>query len=757
MIISSQTPRSLFCLLLFAAVFGSLPLQAATTLDWSPTAGTTAWATGSNWVGGASPTSDLTTHIARFNQTGYTNQPNYGTTSINGLIFGDGSTSSAATTLSGTTLSLGNGGITVNANAGAITLDGAITLGANQTWSNHSANTLTVNASITGSNLTKAGTGTVTFTGASSINTNLIINGGGAVNISGASAIWSGVPNLTMGSGSSGNTLTISGGATLTTYQVLIANNNFNNNTVTATGSGTTWTIGYNSDFFDRGTGNTFNIQAGAAVTSSAINYFGYFSNATSNSILVDGASSVWNTSTLDLANQGSSNTITISNAGTINTNGGVTLGVNGAASNNSVTITGTGSSWKLNNNNLSVGGGSGNAINVSSGGDLNNINTLTLGGTNAALNLGNGTGISTTSMNLVNLSAASSRLNFNSGRLTARQNGALVQGAGEIVLNGAAYVSTTFAASTITNVISGAGSLTKEGAGQLTLSGASTYTGATIISAGTLQIGNGGTSGSLSTSSAITNNATLVFNRSNTVAQGTDFASVIDGTGAVTQAGGGALVLTGANTYSGATTVSSGSIVANNTSGSATGSGALVVNSGSVLSGTGRVNTGTNAITLNGTLTLGDTTLGSVVRTDLELGTTGGSGITLGATGVMQFDLFSGAGSGDNTASLTANDLLILYGDISLLSGASLLIDNPNNMSAWAIGDQWRLWDVTNAGTRSGSFALANIIAPLLSGGGMEWSFNSNTGILSIVPEPGRATLLFLGLCAALFRRRRP
>ncbi len=559
-----------------------------------------------------------------------------------------------------------------------------------------------------------------------------------------------------MGSNSSGNSLTISGGATVSTYLTLIAGAAFNNNTVTVTGAGTTWAIGYNSDFFDRGTGNTFNIQAGAAVTSSAINYVGYYSNAISNSILVDGASSIWNTSTLDLANQGSSNTITISNAGTINTNGGVTLGVNGASSNNSVTITGTGSSWKLNNNNLSVGGGSGNTINVSSGGDLNNINTLTLGGTNAALNLGNGTGISTATVNLVNLSAASSRLNFNSGRLTARQNGALVQGAGEIVLNGAAYLSTTFAASTITNKISGAGSLTKEGVGQLTLSAANTYSGTTTISAGTLQIGNGSTTGSLSTSSAITNNATLVFKRSNTVTQGTDFASTISGSGAMTQAGSGALVLTGANDYTGTTTVSSGSLVANNTSGSATSSGGIVVNADTLLSGTGRVNTGSNAITLNGTLTIGDTTLGTAVRTDLELGTTSGSGITLGATGSMRFDLFSGAGAGDNTASLTASDLLILYGDVSLLSGSTLLIDNPNNMSAWAIGDQWRLWDVTNAGTRTGSFALANIIAPLLSGGDKSWSFNSDTGILSIVPEPGRATLLLLGLCGMLGRRRR-
>ncbi len=75
------------------------------------------------------------------------------------------------------------------------------------------------------------------------------------------------------------------------------------------------------------------------------------------------------------------------------------------------------------------------------------------------------------------------------------------------------------------------------------------------------MQIGNGGTSGSLATTSTITNNATLAFNRSNTVTQGTDFAIVISGTGAVTQAGSGSLVLTGANTFTGTITISNGTL----------------------------------------------------------------------------------------------------------------------------------------------------------------------------------------------------
>ena len=115
---------------------------------------------------------------------------------------------------------------------------------------------------------------------------------------------------------------------------------------------------------------------------------------------------------------------------------------------------------------------------------------------TNSMFNLGNGTGISTaavgfTGLTAVSLNAASARLNINSGRLIAGANGALVSGAGEVVLNGAAFLSTVQAGSTITNLISGVGGLTKEGSGLLTLSNTNTYFGDTTVSLGTLSISN--------------------------------------------------------------------------------------------------------------------------------------------------------------------------------------------------------------------------------------------------------------------------
>ena len=119
--------------------------------------------------------------------------------------------------------------------------------------------------------------------------------------------------------------------------------------------------------------------------------------------------------------------------------------------------------------------------------------------------------------------------------------------------------------AGTITNYSSGnktaVTAQTKNGPGTWILIGSNTYTGSTTITAGTLQIGNGGPTGSLSPASAITNNGTLVFNRMGSATQGIDFAPAIAGTGTLTQAGSGTLVLNGNNTYSGPTSVISGTL----------------------------------------------------------------------------------------------------------------------------------------------------------------------------------------------------
>src|SRR5262249_1201215 len=111
--------------------------------------------------------------------------------------------------------------------------------------------------------------------------------------------------------------------------------------------------------------------------------------------------------------------------------------------------------------------------------------------------------------------------------------------GAGATLTTGGDNTSTTF--SGVIQDGAGMTGLTKAGTGTFTLTGDSTYTGGTTISAGTLQLGNGGTTGSVTGN--IVNNAALTFNRSDALT----YAGVISGTGTVTNSGAGTLTLTGA------------------------------------------------------------------------------------------------------------------------------------------------------------------------------------------------------------------
>ena len=156
------------------------------------------------------------------------------------------------------------------------------------------------------------------------------------------------------------------------------------------------------------------------------------------------------------------------------------------------------------------------------------------------------------------NLGAAETGITFNGGTLkygeafdTARQV-TLESGGGTFDTNG-------HDVSLLTEV-EGNGQLTKTGKGSLTLTLDNTYTGGTTIEQGVLQLGTGGTIGSIE--GDIVDNGVLNVNRADTLALGGN----ISGAGQLHQTGSGTTELQGQNSYSGATLITSGVLQAGDT-----------------------------------------------------------------------------------------------------------------------------------------------------------------------------------------------
>ena len=126
---------------------------------------------------------------------------------------------------------------------------------------------------------------------------------------------------------------------------------------------------------------------------------------------------------------------------------------------------------------------------------------------------------------------------------------------------------------------------LGKVGSGVFTLPTAQPYTGVTQISGGTLQLGNGGTTGSIdSTSGVVATGGILAFNRSDS---SLTFAPPISGAGGVWFSGPGMLSLTGSNTFGGPLTISSGTVALGAASllgGGAYGGAVAVPNGGALI-----------------------------------------------------------------------------------------------------------------------------------------------------------------------------
>ena len=308
-----------------------------------------------------------------------------------------------------------------------------------------------------------------------------------------------------------------------------------------------------------------------------------------------------------------------------------------------------------------------------------------------------------------------------------------------------------------------------------LILTGENTYTSAlTAIDPNvTLQVGNGGTSGTLGTSQVIISGTSgvLAFNRSDSVT----INNQIMGGGALRQDGSGTTILSGVNSYTGETTVSSGTLIV--------GSGGSIASSLLTTVGTGanlKVNGTAGSVKVNSGGSLGGSgTVGAVTLTTgsfLKPGNSPGlltaassswaAGSTYNweidnATGVAgtNWDLFSVTGALDMSALSSGSKMNLVLESLSL---ANYSTSTPFS------------WTIAQAGSFTGTgFAdgtnvtdLFNINATAFNSGNLPTNgFKVEVGTsgslrtlnLMAIPEPSSHSMLLIGvgLTAVLFRRR--
>lgn len=286
------------------------------------------------------------------------------------------------------------------------------------------------------------------------------------------------------------------------------------------------------------------------------------------------------------------------------------------------------------------------------------------------------------------------------------------------------------FDRATIDNTITGSGSLLQAGNGRTVLTTDSAHTGGTRIAAGTLQLGDGGTRGSVS--GAIANDGALAIVRSDTY----QLDGVVSGSGSLAQSGTGTTVLTADNTYTGPTLITAGTLQlgdggnSGGVRGDVRNDAALVVDRADQLTLAGNLSgSGTLQMRGSGTLVLaGDTTHSGGTFVDnggLQIGDGGTRGTLAGnvrvATGTrIAFNradtvLFDGQVAGDGALEQRGAGTTVLERDQAHTGGTRISAGALRLGNGGTTGSVLGAIDVDAAGTvefnRSDDITLTNAV----------------------------------------------
>ncbi len=575
-------------------------------------------------------------------------------------------------TLSALPLSLSSGAILTATGNSSITSD--MSLPNSVTLSGSGVLTLSGVLSGASTGITKTGSGTAilsganTYTGSTTINTGILsINSDAALGAVPGSPVAS---SITFGGGTletsatftlnanRGITLGSGGGTILTDPSTALTYNGIISgaNTLTKSGSGT----------FIVGAANT---NSGSTVISA-----GTLQQSANNALSSASDITLANTSgaVLDL-NGYNATTGSITGGGV--SGGNITLGSGSLTLGGATTttysgiISGSGNVLKQGSGQVTLAG-----ANSYTGSTTINNGILSLSNTN------NTSGITVNSggtLDFNNISPTIPSLTFNSSSTLTASAGTVIL-ANDISLPSSFNINSTGTGTlTLNGVLSGANGFTKAGFGSVVLAGTNTYSGVTIINAGTVTASNanalGNTSSVTVNSGAILSvaNATAMSGKTGNVNSGgtidinnidigstlqltLNSGSSLTGTGVATLANN--IALPTSFTLGGTGTLTVSGVLSGANGFTKSGSGKVILSGSNTYSGTTRIGEGTLSITNANALgsTVGNTIVFSGAALELNNVTIGNEALSIAGSGVGLTGALSGIGTSSHTGNIT-------------------------------------------------------------------------------------------------------